>query len=153
MSRVPESKVPAYGKSTRLPVTREKREHGICRITLRFFRHADCFSNFTNTESDKDSFRKGADSAFTSWFDCDNTCDTLMPPVLRSMLYACLRRSRDQSLGFATTFCLCSPKPAMPVINLSPGFRKTCGVRPSPTPGGVPVAIRSPGSSVMKWLR
>src|SRR6266566_2092209 len=35
----------------------------------------------------------------------------------------------------------------------SPGRRNTGGLRAKPTPGGVPVAITSPGSSVMVWER
>ena len=30
---------------------------------------------------------------------------------------------------------------------------QTGGSKPMPTPGGVPVLIRSPGSSTMNWLR
>ena len=32
------------------------------------------------------------------------------------------------------------------------GFRYCGGLRPMPTPGGVPVVMMSPGSSVMNWL-
>ena len=32
------------------------------------------------------------------------------------------------------------------------GRRKTCGFRPAPTPGGVPVRMTSPGSRVMQQL-
>ena len=32
------------------------------------------------------------------------------------------------------------------------GQRKRCGFMPMPTPGGVPVVMMSPGSSVMNWL-
>ena len=41
----------------------------------------------------------------------------------------------------------------MPSRIVSPGFRYSgCGFMPMPTPGGVPVLIRSPGYSVMKRL-
>ena len=50
----------------------------------------------------------------------------------------------------ATTSCRCSPNPSMPRRMTLPGFRNTgCGLTPMPTPGGVPVLITSPGSSVM----
>ena len=53
----------------------------------------------------------------------------------------------------ATSFCVCSPRPAMPSFITCPAFRNTgAGFLPSPTPGGVPVKITSPGFSVMHWL-
>src|ERR1700676_5014550 len=50
----------------------------------------------------------------------------------------------------ATTFCFCSPRPWTPSVTTSPALRY-CGVgfMPMPTPGGVPVVITSPGSSVI----
>ena len=54
----------------------------------------------------------------------------------------------------AKTFWRCSPSLSMPSFITSPGFRKTgLGLTPMPTPGGVPVVIRSPGFSVMNLLR
>ena len=54
----------------------------------------------------------------------------------------------------ACTVCCCSPRPSMPRRITSPGFRYTgFGFAPMPTPGGVPVVMQSPGSSVMKRLR
>jgi hypothetical protein len=35
----------------------------------------------------------------------------------------------------------------------SPSFNSTGGWRLNPTPAGVPVAMMSPGSSVINWLR
>ena len=49
----------------------------------------------------------------------------------------------------ARTSWRCSPSPPMPRRITSPGFRKTCGFCPAPTPGGVPVGMTSPGSKVM----
>lgn len=50
----------------------------------------------------------------------------------------------------ATTRCSCCPSPAMPKLTTSPGFSQTgSGFLPMPTPGGVPVAMMSPGSRVM----
>src|SRR5262249_55540349 len=47
-----------------------------------------------------------------------------------------------------TTFCRCSPKPSMPSVTTSPALRNFgSGFMPSPTPGGVPVRMTSPGSS------
>src|ERR1700758_591844 len=45
-----------------------------------------------------------------------------------------------------TTFCCCSPNPATPRRTTSPALRNCGGFMPSPTPGGVPVMITSPGS-------
>ncbi len=48
------------------------------------------------------------------------------------------------------TFCVCVPSFSMPRVITSPGLRNTgLGFLPRPTPGGVPVVITSPGSSVM----
>lgn len=56
------------------------------------------------------------------------------------------RRARQA----ATTCWVCFPRPATPNSTTSPGFSHTgSGLMPMPTPGGVPVAMRSPGSSVM----
>ena len=38
-------------------------------------------------------------------------------------------------------------------VTVCPSFRKTGGTIPKPTPAGVPVKMRSPGSRVMIWLR
>src|SRR5215831_1784675 len=47
------------------------------------------------------------------------------------------------------TRCSCSPNPSIPKRTRSPGFKKMGGFFPSPTPGGVPVLMMSPGSSGM----
>ena len=49
-----------------------------------------------------------------------------------------------QATGFSST-----PMPVTSIRTTSPGFRYFGGLKPIPTPAGVPVAIRSPGSSVM----
>jgi len=54
--------------------------------------------------------------------------------------------------ALAMTCWRASPKPSMPNSTRSPGFKKLGGFRPSPTPAGVPVLIKSPGNSVMKEL-
>jgi hypothetical protein len=52
--------------------------------------------------------------------------------------------------GNATTFWRCSPRPLIVRVMTSPGLRNTgSGLMPKPTPGGVPVAMTSPGSRVM----
>ena len=70
---------------------------------------------------------------------------------------AAQRRRRDQpSISFgsqACTFCRCSPSPSMPRRSSSPAFRYIGGFMPRPTPGGVPVVMRSPGHSVMNRLQ
>jgi hypothetical protein len=40
----------------------------------------------------------------------------------------------------------------MPECILSPARKYTGGFCPSPTPGGVPVLMMSPGSNGMNWL-
>ncbi len=57
----------------------------------------------------------------------------------------------------ATTFCVCVPRPSMPRCMTSPFLRNTGAglpsfLMPTPTPGGVPVVMTSPASSVMNWL-
>src|SRR5450432_3996257 len=54
--------------------------------------------------------------------------------------------------ALALTVWRASPKPSMPYSTKSPTFKKLGGLRPSPTPAGVPVLSRSPGSSVMNEL-
>ena len=39
--------------------------------------------------------------------------------------------------------------PVTSATTTSPGTSHSCGVRPAPTPSGVPVAMMSPGSSVI----
>jgi hypothetical protein len=52
--------------------------------------------------------------------------------------------------GYASLICCrCAPRPATRRSTTSPARRKTGGFMAIPTPGGVPVAIRSPASSVM----
>ena len=41
------------------------------------------------------------------------------------------------------------PMPSTQASTTSPGQSHSCGVRPAPTPSGVPEAMMSPGSSVM----
>src|SRR6185503_19085580 len=52
--------------------------------------------------------------------------------------------SVQSTTGFST-----DPIPSISQRTRSPGSRKIGGSRKTPTPAGVPVAIRSPGSSVM----
>ena len=51
-----------------------------------------------------------------------------------------------------TPFSIC-PRPVISSRHVSPGCRKTGGFRAKPTPGGVPVAMRSPGESVIRLER
>ena len=46
-----------------------------------------------------------------------------------------------------TTGFLSSPIPSIAIIISSPAFSQRCGVRPIPTPAGVPVLITSPTTS------
>src|SRR5271165_1362205 len=58
---------------------------------------------------------------------------------------------RKPMVQAATSFCSCSPNPSIPSFIVCPTFRKIgFGFFPSPTPGGVPVAMMSPAFSVMK---
>jgi hypothetical protein len=50
------------------------------------------------------------------------------------------------------TFCFWLPRPSMPSVMTSPPLRKRGGLKPRPTPGGVPVVMTSPGSRRMNWL-
>jgi hypothetical protein len=45
-----------------------------------------------------------------------------------------------------------SPRPSISTVTTSDSRRKRGGVIAIPTPGGVPVAMQSPGSSVSVWL-
>ena len=62
-------------------------------------------------------------------------------PLLPTESYASLT-------GFSSV-----PSPAISMRTTSPGLRYTGGFIPRPTPGGVPVAMRSPGISVMRFER
>jgi hypothetical protein len=53
----------------------------------------------------------------------------------------------------ATAVCVCSPRPSTPSSMTSPGFmNRGSGLKPRPTPGGVPVLMMSPGKRLMNWL-
>ena len=43
-----------------------------------------------------------------------------------------------------------APRPSTSTVTSSPSFNRTLGSRNTPTPAGVPVAIRSPGCSVIR---
>ena len=85
--------------------------------------------------------------------------------LLRMYMRYCERKGwkekspdRDQESiksGFqAKTVWSCSPSRSIPRRIWSPGFRNWgVGFMPMPTPGGVPVVIKSPGCKVMKRLR
>src|ERR1051326_6939886 len=51
-----------------------------------------------------------------------------------------------------TTRFFCVPSRVMPISTTSPGWRYRGGFIPCATPAGVPVEIRSPARSDMKWL-
>jgi hypothetical protein len=71
--------------------------------------------------------------------------DDALHGALRSAPTASCRRPYP-----ATTSWRCSPRPSMPRCMTLPGLRNTgSGLTPMPTPGGVPVLMTSPGSSVM----
>src|SRR5260363_24886 len=56
---------------------------------------------------------------------------------------------RERRHQIATTGCRMTPTPSTPASTTSPGHSHSCGLMPAPTPSGVPVAMMSPGSSVM----
>src|SRR6478736_2139978 len=60
-------------------------------------------------------------------------------------------RSVHEFHGVITT-CRASPNPSIPNSTTSPARRKRGGLRPAPTPAGVPVLSTSPGKSVMNEL-
>jgi hypothetical protein len=47
----------------------------------------------------------------------------------------------------ATTGLVREPRPSTVTVTVSPGLSQRLGVRPRPTPGGVPVETMSPGSN------
>src|SRR5579883_294475 len=62
----------------------------------------------------------------------------------------CRRNTRDChrcSYSPATTGFTSDPSPLTSIVIVSPAFSQRCGVRPSPTPAGVPVLIISPACS------
>jgi hypothetical protein len=63
-----------------------------------------------------------------------------------------LHRSRPVFYA-CTVVCRCSPSRSTPNLTTWPGRKKTGGFIPIPTPGGVPVAITSPGCRVMIRLK
>src|SRR3954451_1033907 len=78
------------------------------------------------------------------------------PGCLRRTISGLLRFARNDGVAAvmipayaATISWRCSPRPSMPSVMTSPTLRKVGGFMPRPTPGGVPVVMMSPGSSVM----
>ena len=63
--------------------------------------------------------------------------------------HACLHRHRHRpgcgKPGPATSAFRSSPRPSIVLTSVVPGRRNSGGLRPMPTPDGVPVKIRSPG--------
>lgn len=51
--------------------------------------------------------------------------------------------AQSEATGFVSV-----PRRSTVTLTESPGLRKTGGLRKTPTPGGVPVEIKSPGSQV-----
>ena len=62
-------------------------------------------------------------------------------------------RWHDRHESSPTTGLASSVTPSMLITTVSPGRRKRGGVRAAPIPDGVPVAMTSPGSNVIVWLR
>src|SRR5690606_10707102 len=58
------------------------------------------------------------------------------------------RKTRARDQGRTRQGLLSSPSPSIETVTTSPSFRKRGGFMPIPTPGGVPVRMTSPGSSV-----
>jgi hypothetical protein len=73
----------------------------------------------------------------------------------RDVMDAGLARSGDDERLHrgASTVWRWHPRPSMPSSMTSPGWSQTGGRNPMPTPGGVPVLMRSPGSRTRNWLR
>ena len=63
------------------------------------------------------------------------------------------RAHQRDAVGSGMTCWVCVPSRVMLSVMVSPPWRYSGGVMPRPTPGGVPVLIRSPGSSARNWLR
>lgn len=58
--------------------------------------------------------------------------------------------SGDGGQDWARTVCRWTPSPSIPSSTTSPAARYCGGLKPWPTPGGVPVEMMSPGCRVMK---
>src|SRR5205807_5452736 len=69
--------------------------------------------------------------------------------VLRAFLH---RHVHDEDEAHALTGFVIEPRPSISIVISSPGCSQTFGSRNAPTPAGVPVMIRSPGTSVIAWL-
>jgi len=76
-------------------------------------------------------------------------------PRIDAKAEKCLEKDSDRervgmprSTEASNTNFSSAPQPVMLLRTKSPGFRSTGGLWPTPAPGGVPVKIRSPGSSV-----
>ena len=70
--------------------------------------------------------------------------------IARAMTRFCVRLAKMLRLYAAMISWRCSPRPSMPSVTTSPILRNCGGFMPAPTPGGVPVVMMSPGSSVRK---
>ncbi len=57
------------------------------------------------------------------------------------------RRAHNRLQTLAITCWREDPSPSIPSSTTSPALRKTGGLKPSPTPAGVPVLITSPGNN------
>ena len=68
--------------------------------------------------------------------------------LLDRLLHGQAVRHRS-SYSAARTGFVKAPTPSISIVTSSPGRSQTCGSRNAPTPAGVPVAMRSPGSSVI----
>ena len=69
-------------------------------------------------------------------------CGTCRLPAIRADVKQ-IKSNYPATTGFRS-----SPTPSISTSTSSPGFKNTGGLPTTPTPGGVPVKIKSPGSSV-----
>ncbi len=118
---------------------------------LRFAQHDnfDFFIDLLEAGGEQPSPRfNAAQRAATKWFFAVARSPRLVQP---SSPLAERRDSQSGASGFyrgPTTGLVSVPIPSTVMLTESPGLRKTGGLRKTPTPGGVPVEIRSPGSQV-----
>src|SRR3954453_11393396 len=87
---------------------------------------------------------------------CEEHLRRSNPDCLRGWITGLLRFARNDGVAavmiaaYAAEISLRrSPRPPVAGVMRSPPLRKVGGFMPRPTPGGVPVVMMSPGSSVM----
>ena len=137
----PDDKIPPYGA-----VLQPERRAGISGPGVVLRCEVDLVGRVLAVVQD----RRGAPAEFVS----PRTSGAVAPAIDRRPAAADAACNQCQSAppGQRLTCCRCDPSPSIPRVMTSPSARKTGGLRPLPTPGGVPVVMMSPGCNDMNWL-